>query len=681
MKEKIRRFPVSGILAQIVGAMILLLIAAVMILGGITNKSVTGLTSLLVETQFIERVDLKTHVIEATVDGFIDVVKTFGKDKLLSDFLEKGQTGELDELTVKIVNEKLVEIGETYQEQFEHVFLVNNQGIIVGTNNPDSLNADINSRPYVKETLASKRGQISDVIKSVATNALTFALTEPILVNNEMVGFVGITVRADQVINHMDKDTEDTILTVLDHSGNIIYDTQQEAGTIFEVEELRTLAESITQDGDALEGRITYTKDNTEYIAQYHSLNHMRWLIVETIESSTLTIPSATVGKKVYGTGSAIIIGGILVCFILASRIVIPIKKITELVKRTERLDLTDDEAYIKLSKGMNEVSQMCQATLNTRATLKSLIQEMKGTSDVLVDNTEQLKQSTAVTISSMTENNNVVSEFAASLEETSAIAEEVAATSETINGVVEKVTGSILEGTTTLETIKESTNQRNKETQIALEKGNLNYKEIAVQLEAALKKVNEISNIQMLADSILTITDQTNLLALNAAIEAARAGEAGKGFAVVAEEIRKLANQSSENVVVIQEAIGSALGAVEDVKCGTQAALQFMNDEVRTNYDTILQMSSDYERDIDAIQRVMDHINDQTDSLKQVAQTIKDSISEVAIMVTENTNGIHEMTEKASTVLREVEELKQIGETNKETINQLDKMINKFNW
>lgn len=82
-------------------------------------------------------------------------------------------------------------------------------------------------------------------------------------------------------------------------------------------------------------------------------------------------------------------------------------------------------------------------------------------------------------------------------------------------------------------------------------------------QVSALDETAQKIANI---IESISEIADQTNLLALNAAIEAARAGEQGRGFAVVADEVRALAEKTSQSSHEIDDIIKSLTGNVHQV-------------------------------------------------------------------------------------------------------------------
>ena len=131
----------------------------------------------------------------------------------------------------------------------------------------------------------------------------------------------------------------------------------------------------------------------------------------------------------------------------------------------------------------------------------------------------------------------------------------------------------------------------------------------IAQQLDEVYEVVTIINNV----------AEQTNLLSMNAAIESAHAGEAGKGFGVVAEEIRSLAEETSENADKISKVVNAIVVAVENANESSQAAFDAF-EKVSNHADQIIGALQEISGGIGKIDNQMQQIKDRSDETSTAA-------------------------------------------------------------
>jgi methyl-accepting chemotaxis protein len=283
-------------------------------------------------------------------------------------------------------------------------------------------------------------------------------------------------------------------------------------------------------------------------------------------------------------------IGSILMLFFMTTIIRSIIKPLTLLLNTMNNISHGEGDLTLRLpEKGNDEITILSHHFNRFSERIQTVFISVKNVSTNI--------GCIATDVLSSVQERNVIAQ--SQLNET----ESVSSAIDNLTSFSNEVVNISLEASTSSATAKKTTDQATSVINHTIS----NMQELGDNIIASSQVVQKLGenskNIDDILEVIFKIAQQTNLLALNAAIEAARAGEQGRGFAVVADEVRALAQRSSDATEQIRQVL-------QTIKSGAT--------------DASLSMAESKEK----AEAIIKEAYTVTDSIAEVTKTIESSLS-----------------------------------------------------
>lgn len=365
----------------------------------------------------------------------------------------------------------------------------------------------------------------------------------------------------------------------------------------------------------------------------------------------------------------------VIMAYILSKNISRPLDKIKEFAKKLSDCDFSKPITVTR----KDEFGQTGMALNTAQKNVSKLIR-------TIVENTQKINDSSkdlSSMVQSISNQANVIEDsvhsITLSIQESGAASEEISASIEEVDASVNVLSNKAMEGNDNANQFKVRATEVKKRSQSAITATRSLFKDKQNNMEKAIEDGKVVDDIIIMAETIGSISEQTNLLALNAAIEAARAGEHGKGFAVVADEVRKLAEQSSQAVINIQ---GTIVKVQEAFKSSTDTGndlLKFINNQVHQQFNEYGKTGEQYFNDSDFVSRMSDDIaamaEEITATVKQVSRAVQ-SVAEESQRSSEKVENIKQSVDETAKALDKASQTAQIQE---ELVQELNEVISRF--
>jgi methyl-accepting chemotaxis protein len=280
-------------------------------------------------------------------------------------------------------------------------------------------------------------------------------------------------------------------------------------------------------------------------------------------------------------------------------------------------------------------------------------IDEVTSTMHEMSINVQNVVKSTQLQSSS-------VAETSASIDQMVASIQRVADTARTLLEICQRSREEVHRG---IETMDKATN--------GLTRTSSAIRSSAEIIDVLGRRADEIGKIIEVIDDL---AEQTNLLALNAAIEAARAGEHGLGFAVVAEEVRKLAEKSTQSTKEISDLIQGiqkeAREAVENMEKSTNMVQQGL--ELGAELNLALTKISDV---VSEVYKYAQQIGGATNEQSAGSTQIGKATSRLTEITQEINSTIEEQASGVQSVVRAMEKMREVVQQATSSSSQLAAM------